>query len=307
MSTIIKITEQITSVNVNSVDENEVFIVNVNDGAEGPRGLQGIQGIPGETGATGATGAGVPVGGNAGDILSKIDGTNYNTTWIENLTSKIEHDVKLGEAINKGQAAYISSANGTNIIVSKASNITESTSSKTLGIIKTTGVLNDIVRLVTEGLITGINTDSGNAGDPIWLGENGNLIFGLVNKPIAPKHLVFIGIITRKNAINGEIFVKVQNGFELNEIHDVLIETKTNRQLLSYDSASGLWKNKFTWIDLALAGTMTTTTAITGGTVYTYLYAGGINRYRYVATGVDSFYSNFSGGVLSNLIIERYF
>lgn len=32
----------------------------------------------------GATGAGVPVGGTAGQILSKIDGTNYNTQWITN-------------------------------------------------------------------------------------------------------------------------------------------------------------------------------------------------------------------------------
>lgn len=32
-------------------------------------------------GATGATGAGVPTGGSANQVLAKIDGTNYNTTW----------------------------------------------------------------------------------------------------------------------------------------------------------------------------------------------------------------------------------
>jgi hypothetical protein len=36
------------------------------------------------TGAIGPTGAGVPVGGTIGQILSKIDGTDYNTQWITN-------------------------------------------------------------------------------------------------------------------------------------------------------------------------------------------------------------------------------
>lgn len=37
----------------------------------------------GATGQTGATGPGVPQGGTAGQILSKIDGTDYNTQWID--------------------------------------------------------------------------------------------------------------------------------------------------------------------------------------------------------------------------------
>jgi hypothetical protein len=35
----------------------------------------------GPTGATGAVGVGVPVGGTTGQVLSKIDGTDYNTQW----------------------------------------------------------------------------------------------------------------------------------------------------------------------------------------------------------------------------------
>jgi collagen type VII alpha len=50
-------------------------------GPQGPIGLTGDTGLTGPTGATGATGAGVPVGGTAGQVLSKIDATNYNTTW----------------------------------------------------------------------------------------------------------------------------------------------------------------------------------------------------------------------------------
>jgi hypothetical protein len=159
-------------------------------------------------------------------------------------SSVLRHQVKLGEAINKGQAVYVSSADGTNMIVSKASNVTDLTSSKTLGLIETSGVTNDQVNVVTEGLLAGLDTSTATAGDPVWLGTNGNLIFGLVNKPSAPAHLVFIGVVTRVQSVNGEIFVKVQNGFEMEELHNVAISSIANKNLLMYEAATSLWKNK---------------------------------------------------------------
>ena len=164
---------------------------------------------------------------------------NINTNAIERVT------VKLGEAINKGQAVYISSATGTNIIVSKASNTSEATSSKTLGLIETTGILNDIVNVITDGLLSGLDTNTATIGDPVFLGSSGNLLFGLSNKPVAPLHLVSIGIVTRVSATVGEIFVAIQNGFELQELHNVLINgTLANNDGLFYESSTSLWKNK---------------------------------------------------------------
>ena len=186
----------------------------------------------------------LPVGGTAGQILSKVDGTNYNTTWIDNFASQLKHEVKLGATLAKGKAVYVSSANGTNMIVSAASNASEATSSKTLGLLETGGVTNDPVKVITEGLLAGLDTSTATAGDPVWLGTNGDLIFGLANKPVAPAHLVFIGIVTRVQSSNGEIFIKPQNGFELQELHNVLITSVANNEGLFYDSASGLWKNK---------------------------------------------------------------
>lgn len=158
-------------------------------------------------------------------------------------TSTVQHQVKLGENINKGQAVYVSSANGTNMIVSKASYSTEATSSKTMGLIDATGVTNDFVNVITEGLLAGLDTSAaGSAGDPVWLGSNGDLLYGLVNKPYAPLHLVSIGVVTRKNAVNGEIFVKVQNGFELKEIHDVQATSPSLNDTIYFDSADSQWK-----------------------------------------------------------------
>jgi hypothetical protein len=159
--------------------------------------------------------------------------------------SVLKHQVKLGEAIAKGQAVYVSSSDGTNMIVSKASNASEATSSKTLGLLETGGALNAQVNVITEGLLAGLDTSTAVAGDPVWLGTNGNLIFGLNNKPYAPAHLVFVGIVTRVQQNNGEIFIKPQNGFELREIHDVQITTTpNNNEVLSYETSSSLYKMK---------------------------------------------------------------
>jgi hypothetical protein len=49
----------------------------------GPQGPAGPTGPTGPTGATGATGAGVPAGGTAGQVLTKVDGTDFNTQWTD--------------------------------------------------------------------------------------------------------------------------------------------------------------------------------------------------------------------------------
>lgn len=187
---------------------------------------------------------GLPTGGTAGQILAKIDATDYNTHWIDNYATQTKNEVKLGQTLTKGTPVYVSSANGTNIIVSAASNTSEATSSKTFGLLETGGATNDIVKCVTFGLIAGLDTSTAQAGDPVWLGVNGALIFGLANKPYAPAHLVYIGVVTRVQQNNGEIFVNIQNGFELKEIHDVYIADPANNHGLFYDIADGLWKNK---------------------------------------------------------------
>lgn len=187
--------------------------------------------------------AGLPVGGTAGQILAKIDGTNYNTQWIDNFTPQVKHLVKLGANMSVGTPVYVSDAHGNNMIVSKASNTLEATSSKTMGLLQTGGVTNDQVYVITEGLLSGLDTSTATAGDPVWLGPNGTLLFGMANKPVAPLHMVYLGVVTRVQSNNGEIFVKVQNGYELDELHDVSLPSYINNGVLYRDTATNLWKH----------------------------------------------------------------
>jgi hypothetical protein len=181
--------------------------------------------------------------------------------------STLKHIVKAGVALTRGQAVYVSGADGTNMIVLKSSNASESTSTKTLGLIAQDLALNGQGYVVTEGLLDGLNTSTATIGDPVWLGVDGNLLYGVANKPVAPAHMVFMGIVTRVQTNNGEIFVKVQNGFELEELHNVLITgTPVDKAVIQYDTASGLWKNSTLGGVTASTGTAGQVAYFTGGT-----------------------------------------
>jgi hypothetical protein len=52
------------------------------DGATGAAGADGATGAAGADGATGPTGEGVPAGGTTGQVLAKINATDYNTQWV---------------------------------------------------------------------------------------------------------------------------------------------------------------------------------------------------------------------------------
>jgi len=58
-------------------------------GNDGAAGAQGPQGEPGAAGADGAPGQGVPTGGTAGQVLAKIDSTDYSTEWVDQATTSV--------------------------------------------------------------------------------------------------------------------------------------------------------------------------------------------------------------------------
>ena len=169
---------------------------------------------------------------------------------VTGTASKIEQVVvnNTGSTLLKGQVVYASGSVGASgkLRGSLSSNSAESSSSKTFGILAEDIIDGGEGLLVTEGLLEGIDTTGASDGDPVWLGSTaGSKAFGLTNKPSAPAHLVFLGIVVRGgNENNGSIFVKIQNGFELEELHNVAIATLADNQVLRYDATTGLWKNE---------------------------------------------------------------
>lgn len=150
-----------------------------------------------------------------------------------------------GSAMTKGQVVYINSASGANPLIALAQANTEATSSKTLGVLEQDLAVNAFGYVATEGILTGVNTGTASDGDPIWLSGTtaGGMLFGLANKPSAPTHMVFVGYVLRAQSQNGVIYVKPQNGFELEELHNVAISSPTTGQSIVYNSTTSLWNN----------------------------------------------------------------
>lgn len=146
-----------------------------------------------------------------------------------------------GSPLLNGRAVYVSGANGDRKQVTYAQANSEATSSKTFGILTET-IGNGTEGYVTLfGIVRGIDTSTYTIGAPLWLSPTtpGGLT---ATRPTFPNHAVFIGWVTRVHATVGEVYVNVQNGYELDELHDVVIGTLANKDVLFYDGSK--WINK---------------------------------------------------------------
>lgn len=188
------------------------------------------------------------LGANRTVTLPNASGVMALTTNPNGSTSDIELYAKAGLAIAAARVVYITGASGANVIIGLAQANDEATSSRTIGICKQNLATNGFGYVVTEGNLTGISVAANGAveGDPVFLSPTtpGGMVFGLANKPSAPNHMVYLGVIKTISGLNvTAIYVKVQNGFELDELHDVAISSPVSGQSL-FRNGSNLWVNR---------------------------------------------------------------
>ena len=93
----------------------------------------------------------------------------------------------------------------------------------------------------TYGILKGLDTSAFTEGAMLWLSTTAGVITS--TKPSAPNNSVFIGYCVRSHQTVGQIFVNIQNGYEIDELHNVSINSPVNGHILKYDSTSGVWTN----------------------------------------------------------------
>lgn len=147
-----------------------------------------------------------------------------------------------GSTLTNGTVVYPTGSTGTNKTVAKAQANAEPTSARTFGVL-TEDIANGEQGFVTTfGLVHDIDTSALTEGTSVYLSPT--VAGGLTStKPVAPNHMVLVGFCVRSHANNGVLFVKVQNGFELEELHNVLITNPQDGQVLKYQASTGLWIN----------------------------------------------------------------
>jgi hypothetical protein len=144
-------------------------------------------------------------------------------------------------SLSKGEVVYLFSATGDRASVKRAANTGDATSAKTIGVVAESIAAGQNGLIRCQGVLDGLNLGAFTAGDTLYLGATAGTT--TATKPVAPNHLVYVGVVERANAGNGQLYVRVQNGYELDELHDVLITSPGAGAVLSYDATAGLWKD----------------------------------------------------------------
>lgn len=208
------------------------------------------------------------------------------------------------------QVVKIASAQGQRLAVNLAQANTEANSTDTLGLVTENIANNQEGFVTTSGLVREIDT-TGDLQSEVWV--DGDTLYlsptvpgGVTKvKPLAPQQTVIVGFVVYAHKNHGKIFVKIDNGYELNELHNVRITSVANNNILKYNSSLAVWEN--------VAGT---TTNIAEGTNLYYTQARfdsafaaktttnlaeGTNLYFTTARGDANFATNFATKTTTNL------
>ena len=184
------------------------------------------------------------------NAVGRLYWNNTQNTLAVGLTSAISADVGQtlyaratnaeSTTISKGQPVYMFSATGNRVSVKLANNTGDATSAKTFGLAAEDITAGSTGMIICQGVLDGLNLGAYTAGDTVYLGATAGTI--TITKPYAPNHLVYIGVIERANNGNGQIYVRVQNGYEMDELHNVSAQNPTNGQVLIYNETTSLWE-----------------------------------------------------------------
>lgn len=212
--------------------------------------------------------------------------------------------------ITKGQVVYAFSGQGDRMTVKLANNSGDATSARTVGLVLSASIgANQKGFIMMQGLLDGLNilpTATYSDGDSLYLGATAGSITKV--KPYAPAHLVYIGTVTTaSNGSAGRLYVNIQNGYELDELHNVQAQSPALKDTLWYDSGvtPGQWKTAsiptilgYTPIQRSVNVVSTTTAAGSAtGTDYVYLVSGTTTVTLPTAVGNTNRYTIKNSGI----------
>ena len=173
------------------------------------------------------------------------------------------------------QVVRISSAQGQRVAVQLAQANNDANSTDTIGIVTETIQNNQEGFITILGQIHEINTTGSLQGET-W--ADGDVLYlspttaGRITniKPTAPQHMVAVGYVEYAHSQHGKIYTKIQNGYELEELHDVAATPYINNGVLYRDTATNLWKSAtigtlLGYTPVTSARTISTTAPLTGG------------------------------------------
>jgi hypothetical protein len=143
--------------------------------------------------------------------------------------------------LTKGEVVFISGSQGNTIAVKRADNSGDPSSAGTLGLVVENITAGSEGLVLVNGLMRKLNTSTLTAGKLLFLGSTPGTYTETI--PTAPSHSVRIGYVAKVDATQGEIYVKVDNGYEIGELHDIVDETTSTSYGDLLVKSGSVWKN----------------------------------------------------------------
>jgi hypothetical protein len=169
-----------------------------------------------------------------------------------------------GAQIDRGKVVRIVGASGDNALIGLADYTNDNLSANTLGIL-TENIPNDSFGYaMTAGTLIGVDTTAFTPGQLLYLGSSGSIIG---TAPTAPLHAVRLGQAQRIQLNNGSIDVRIDNGFELSELHDILDTTTSGSYGDLLIKSGSLWVTSKT-----LTGSYQLTGSLTANSITSSLF-----------------------------------
>jgi hypothetical protein len=191
------------------------------------------------------TGSGTLTVAGAGTASQYIDGTGALQTFptvVDSGALVTEVYNSTGATLTKGTIVYINGGQGNLPTVTKAQANNDANSAQTFGFVR-----NDITNMnngyvIVAGKLGDLNTNGLGNGTQLYLSPT-TAGQWTTTKPLAPDHLVYVGVVVRDHPTQGVIEVSVQNGYELYELHDVQVGSYGTKDVLYRNTSTNLWKN----------------------------------------------------------------
>jgi len=193
-----------------------------------------------------------------------------------------------GSTLAPFTVVYINGATGNKATVAKAQANAEATSAGTYAVTESSIANNADGNVIAAGVLSNIDTSAFADGDKLYLSPT---VAGGVTttKPSAPNHLVYVGVVTRSHPTQGTVSVRIQNGYELEELHNVAITSPATLDLLAYDSSTSLWKNQtFSMLGLETSAHASSTYYLASNPS-SYITASALSPYLTSATAASTY------------------
>lgn len=233
-----------------------------------------------------------PGGGGGGDMTKAVYDPDNDGVVDAAETTQIIVRNSTGSTLTKGTVVYLSGATGNRPNALRSQANSEATSSKTIGFVVADISNNSDGYVAVSGTLHDLDTSAFADGVALWLSPS---VAGgwTTTVPVEPNHSVFLGYVARSHPTQGRVVILIQNGYELNELHDVYAPTPSNGDLLQWDSTNAYWKN----VPVATVVPTPTLNAVTtaGNTTTNAITVGGVT----VSNGVISATKTTSGSVIS--------